>query len=141
MTGHRVEVVMQGRELRTRRVATSEVKPIHVHPSHRRQSIADEFAQHVWGQDWSHHTRPSVRVCHLGTSPRDLLQQARRTGSTRQGRPKATYCTDYRRAVSDAVLPSRKRMLSTHSGINITLQFQIEIHARRSALPLFHALC
>ena len=52
MTGLSVKVVMQGRKLRVRTVATSEVKPFHVRPLHLRHSIADEFAQYVWGPDW-----------------------------------------------------------------------------------------
>ena len=50
---------MYGRKLRTRRVAVSEVKPFHVRPPHLRHSIADEFAQYVWGPDWKYSAMPN----------------------------------------------------------------------------------
>ena len=42
---------MRGLKLRSRRVSVADVTPFHVRPVHLRHSIADEFAQYVWGPD------------------------------------------------------------------------------------------
>ena len=49
--GLSVQVEMRGLKLRSRRVSVADVKPFHIRPVHLRHSIADEFAQYVWGPD------------------------------------------------------------------------------------------
>ena len=59
-TGLSAKVMMRGRRPRTRTVAASEVKPVHVRPAHLRHSIADEFAQYIWGPDWKTPNSPDA---------------------------------------------------------------------------------
>jgi len=49
--GLSVEVEMQGRQLRRRRVPTSLIKPFHKRPTDLRHPMADEFALQVWTAD------------------------------------------------------------------------------------------
>ena len=47
-----VEVEMEGRKLRSRRVSPSGIKPFHVRPPDLRHPFADEFAQYAWPADY-----------------------------------------------------------------------------------------
>ena len=50
--GLSVQVTMQGRKQRDRRVALADVKLFHTRPLPLRHSLADEFAQYAWTSDF-----------------------------------------------------------------------------------------
>ena len=61
-----VKVVIEGRNLRSRRVFPSGIKTFHVRPPNLRHPFADKFAQYVWPADCGL-TAPSVAATPLYT--------------------------------------------------------------------------
>lgn len=106
-------------------MAVPEVKLFHLRPPRLKHSIADEFAQHIWGSDWKSSTihHPTLEF-HFGGSSRDLLPDRYEELGIERGRLKAKCQIGYRKEIPETISCFWNWILLTHSSIYTIPRFK-----------------